>query len=292
MLAGESVLGRIAYPKISTPKLNGVRGGNQNGQLLARSLKPIPNHHTRNLFCGEELSNLEGELVVGAFNDPSVFTITTSGVMTEEGFPEVVWHLFDYFHDTAPYIERLALRDKAISALPENRSHSIQLIPWRLVHSDAEVEAHAQEVLAQGYEGLVLRDPYAPYKQGRSTEAEGGFLRYCPWFRGEATILDIYEGEVNQNKSVINELGYKKKSSHKANKVGSGRAGVFHVKDLETGIEFNMPVPGFAFQVRVWANKRMFLGKLAHYKFKLPVNPGGKPRFSQFEGLRAKEDMS
>lgn len=291
LLAGEGVLGSIDYKNgiIAMPKLNGVRGLNQNGVLVPRSLKVMRNLHTRKLFSLPALANLDGELVVGDFADEEVFVVSTSGVGAVEGTPDVFWYVFDYFHPTAPFKERLKLRDAAVGVAAHP---NVLLVPWIVVHDDAEMDGYAKLCLSQGYEGIVLKDPNATYKEGRSSAKEGIFLRYCPWFTGEARILGFAEGKVNLNPSVVNELGYKKKSSHQENKVGSGRAGAFTVKDLKTGLTFNMPVPSVKLQEEVMAHPERFLEHLAHYKCKPPVKKGGKPRFPQFLGLRDPDDMS
>lgn len=289
MLAAEGVVGEIAYPKVALPKLNGVRGLNQGGSMLARSLKPIPNEYIRRLFGLSTLDGLDGELVVGDFAHEEVFAISTSGVMTREGKPDVTWHAFDYYHATAPYLDRLVMVSERVKRVDHPK---IEPVEFCIVHNDADMQAYADWALHSGYEGLVLRDPKARYKTGRSTAREGGFLRFCPWHRSEAIILAIHEGQVNLNESKRNELGYLKKSSHKENKVWSGQAGAFTVRDISTGLEFNMPVPGDEFQKEVWAFPDKWVGAMIKYKFKPAVKVGGKPRFPQYEGIRHPDDMS
>lgn len=288
MLAAEGEIGKIKYPKIALPKLNGVRGCNQKGQLLARSLKPIPNLHTRKLFSIPELTDFEGELVVGDFAHEEVFSISTSGVMSKDGTPDVIWHLFDVFHPTLPFYRRL---EDLYGMMKDTTIQRIAAVESKVVNSDAELQAYADWALAQGYEGLVLRDPMAAYKNGRSTQNEGGFMRFCPWLRSEAIILEIFEGQTNQNESVKNELGYLKKSTHKENMIGSGMAGSIRVRDLKTGIEFRMSGTTEAHLKDLWLNQHKYLGKIVKYKFKPAVIIGGKPRFAQWEGLRDPLDM-
>lgn len=295
LLAGEGVLGQISYPKVAMPKHNGVRGFNQQGNLLARSLKPIKNKYCSKTFAGLSLSGVEGELVVGEYNDEEVFVNSQSGVNTIEGIPDVMWYAFDIYHPTKTFMERLALRDQVVKAANNPR---VQLIPWIIVYNDKEMDVYAKKCLLLGYEGIVLKDPNAKYKTGRSSDKEGIFLRYCPWFKSEARIIGIEEGEVNNNESVINELGYKKKSSHKENKVGSGRGGRVHVMDIKSKTHFRMPIPSVALQEAMWAHPEQYKGKIVHYKFKPPVKRDGKPRFPQldkeaiFEGFRDPDDMS
>lgn len=288
MLAAEGVLGQIPYPILVLPKHNGVRGENQKGALVARSLKPIPNHHTRSLFSLPELTNLGGELVVGDPFDEEVFTVSTSGVMTQAGEPDVVWYVFDWYHPTMPFEERIVEAHRRVDALGHDR---VQAIPYHWVQSDEELVALSETYLLMGFEGVVLRRPKAKYKQGRSTKGEAGFMRYCPWHRDEGIITAIHEGQVNQNVSKKNELGYLKKSSHKENMVGSGRAGSVTVL-WKDGIDFDMAVPTVALQDEVWKNPANFMMKAIKFKFKPPVKVGGKPRFPQWEGIRSPLDMS
>lgn len=288
MLAAEGELGKISYPKIGLPKLNGVRACNQGGNLLARSLKPIPNIHTRTMFSKLELDGLEGELVVGNLADEEVFTNSTSGVMSRAGEPSVVWHLFDIYHPTLPFYKRL----EDLYTLHEGIAiPNTMAVESKVLKNDDDTQEYASSALRNGYEGLVLRDPLAPYKNGRSTQREQGFMRFCPWLRSEALILEISEGLINLNESVKNELGYLKKSTHKENMVGSGMAGSVRVRDLKTNIEFNVSGTTEAHLKDMWLNQDKYLGKLLKYKFKPAVNIGGKPRFPQWEGLRDPLDM-
>lgn len=291
-LAAEAILGQINYGEdglYALPKYNGVRGGVQSSLLLSRQLKPIPNDYIRTVLSDPSLSNYEGEIVVGDYGHEDVFVRSTSGVMTEAGFPDFTWFMFDMYHPTLPFYERLRLVHAKAAEYDDSR---LQAVHFKVVHNDAELVAFSDECLSKRFEGVVLRDPYSLYKEGRSTELEGSFMRFVPWHKGEAVILDIIEGKVNKNESVRNELGYLEKSSHKENKVGSGRAGSFLVQDLKTGIQFKMPVPGVELQNDVMQNKSKYLAKVAHYQFKSPVKRGGAPRFPQYLGLRHPDDMS
>lgn len=291
MLAAEGVLGQIDYSQggmLVLPKHNGVRGANQMNVLVARSLKPIPNLHTRKLFGDPVFRGGEGELVVGDPFDEEVFTVSTSGVMSRDGTPDVTWYIFDWYDPQRPFENRIEIAHHLVG---EINHPNVKAVPYHLIYSDEELVELSDMYLAMGFEGVVLRHPKARYKTGRSTAKEQGFLRFCPWHRDEGRIVAISEGEVNLNPSVKNELGYLKKSSHKDNKVGSGRAGAVTVL-WKDGIEFNMPVPTVKLQDEVMKNPEKFLGQMVKFKFKPPVKIGGKPRFPQWEGLRSPLDMS
>lgn len=293
MLAAEAELGKINYGKqgmVLLPKHNGVRGCNQDGLLTARSLKKIPNDFTRELFSHNWFSNLEGELVVGDPFDEEVFSISTSGVMSKAGTPDVNWFLFDMFHETAHFIDRLEMLAEAYDCIAHKSR--VQVIEHHIIHSDEELTLLSDKYLRMGFEGVVLRRPDLAYKQGRSTAKEQGLMRFCPWFYSEGIITAINEGTVNMNVSKVNELGYKRKSSHKENLVPSGQAGTVTVFDAKLGLSHDVKVQTDKLQKEVWNNKARFMGGTLKYRYKPPVKIGGKPRFAQWEGIRHEDDMS
>jgi len=282
MLAAEYVVGAWDYGMsslIASPKLNGVRGlGHE--RLMARSLKPIPNKYCQKLFGNESCYGLDGELVVGKFDDEDVFVLSTSGVMSHEGMPEVLWHVFDAWAIPLPFAERIEALQEHLECLGHPQ---IVRVPHKVINSDEELVVFADECLSLGYEGLVLRDPKAMYKHGRSTSLEGGFMRFCPWLRSEAIILEVLEGETNTNVAQTNELGRTFRSNHKAGMVKTGTAGALRVRDMKTGLESKIPTTTDALCKWFWGNKDKVIGEIVKYKFKPPVKKGGLPRFSQMD---------
>lgn len=302
MLAAEGVLGQIKYPKYASLKLNGVRGFVLDGQLMARSLKPIPNRYTRELFSHTGLDGLDGELVVGPFGAEDVFSATTSGVMSQDGKPDVRLHVFDRF-DLAelPFKERigsLSSKLRGCAVLYPGLVGKLVQVEQALVKSDKEVKEMEVYALSLGYEGLVLRDLDAQYKFGRSTEKEGGFMRYCTWVTGEAEITGIEEGSTNTNPKQKNELGYTKRSFAKAGMVGTGVAGALVVRELKTNVVFNIPLgklkneAGSTLETKewFWANKDKVIGRIVRYRARPTVKTA--PRYPSFEGFRDPRDMS
>lgn len=289
MLAAEGVLGNITYPKLVSAKLNGVRGFNPSGSLVSRTLKPIPNLHTRAKFSGQAFAGLDGELVVGHFGDPSVFSRSTSGVMSHKGEPDVKWYVFDIIDTTLPFSERCKLLEKRVKALPAWMD--VVLVPHRIINSDEELVAFHDECVELGYEGVVIRNMDDMYKLGRSTEKEQGFMRFVLWHRSECEILSVLEEKTNTNEATKNELGRTKRSSSKAGMVGSGTAGSALVRDIHTNQEFGVPLGTDEECEAVWSNIENFIGKIYTYKFRTPVKPGGLPRFPGLEGERHKDDL-
>ena len=146
-------------------KLDGIRCIIFGGVAYSRSLKRIPNlsiqayvnHHA------EAMEGMDGELIVGDKNASDVFNQSTSGVMRIEGEPDFTFWVFDRWHPTQTWGERYG-RLVNHSCLP-NRVKLLQHFPVEDMFNIDEFEA---KMLAQGAEGIMLRDADAKYKCGRS----------------------------------------------------------------------------------------------------------------------------
>lgn len=102
----------------------------------------------------------------------------------------------------------------------------------------------------------------------------------------EAEVLGIEEEMHNANTAETNELGRTKRSTAKAGLVGKGTMGALIVRDVKTGVEFNIG-SGFTAHDRTEAWKP---GELVKYKF-FPVGVKDKPRHPVFLGRRSKLDV-
>ena len=289
MLAAAAEFDKLRFPLFASPKLDGVRAIVKNGVVLSRSLKPIPNEHVQRSF--RHLEHWDGELIIGPQNSPTVYRDTVSGVMRQDGEPEVCFCAFDHVEiQMANFEARLAVlkrlwRDASFA----RSSPPVVLLPQYPVTSPAELEELEREHLELGYEGLILRDPSAPYKFGRSTAREGYLLKLKRFLDGEAEVLEVIEELHNGNEAKTNELGRTKRSSHKENKTGKGRAGALHVRDLQTNVKFFVGT-GLTDSDKDWWWLKGRPGLLIKYKY-FPVGVKDAPRHPVYLGLRDARDM-
>lgn len=257
----------------------------QSGVVLSRSLKPIPNQHVQRLFGTRKLDGLDGELIVGAPNDPCVYRNTNSGVMSQRGEPEVRFFVFDYFlAPTLPYTERYKL-------IKEVAHVKVEVLQQHLVMDHEALLKLEEKYLNEGYEGLMLRDPKGTYKFGRSTVKEGILLKLKRFTDAEARIVGFEELMKNGNEAKTNALGYTERSSHKDNLIPMNTLGALIVQDMETGVEFNIG-SGFTQSDReeIWTNRTGLVGQIVKYK-SFDVGVKDKPRFPIFLGLRDDRDL-
>lgn len=294
MLAKEHDPAKLTFPKFASPKLDGIRASNVNGTLKSRSLKPIKNNYIRETLSHSVLHGMDGELIIGAPTAPDVFNRTQSVVMSANKEERFQYHVFDYWDDLSEFVERKERLKWYVSRandLAEGRG-LILLVDQVIIRDMDELLEHEAEQTSFGYEGIMLRDPNSPYKYGRSTVDEGYLLKVKRFQDSECEILEILEEMENRNEAKTNELGRSKRSSHKDNLVGKGRAGSCKVRDIHTGVEFHIG-SGITDELgqAMWDEKHLFLGQIWKYKF-FPVGVKELPRHPVLLAPRDKDDMS
>jgi DNA ligase-1 len=272
----------LPYPVMVSPKLDGIRALVIDGVVMSRSLKPIRNKHVQNLFGHHAYNGFDGELIVGDPAAPDVYRVTNSGVMSEDGEPDVRFFVFDRFDipDT-PYHGRI----HTIELKPaDERRGLVKLDQW-MVDSEENLLKLETTILAAGYEGLMVRKAGAPYKYGRSTLKElilGKLKRFAD---AEFKVVGFEERMHNGNEATVNALGHIERSSHKENKVGRGDLGAL-VLQTEDGQQFNCGT-GFtdADRAHIWANRDKYVGQMAKVKSFL-IGVKELPRFPVWLGFR------
>lgn len=287
MLAVDFVEEKLTFPKYISPKLDGIRAINIGGVLFSRSMKPIPNQHVQELFS--LYYGLDGELICGDPTSPTCYRDTNSAVMSKSGTPDVKFYVFDHIdHLDEPFKARISHVDRAVE---EAGDENLKLVPHLNVGSVLEMNAIEEAYLAQGYEGAMLRDPNAPYKQGRSTVKEGFLLKVKRFVDGEYEVIGFEEQMHNTNEATKNELGRTKRSSHKSGMVGKDTLGAILGRDVKSGVEFNVGT-GFDDKTRkeIWENRPSYLGTFRKYK-SFMIGVKDKPRFPVDLGPRDPIDM-
>lgn len=281
MLATDYDPEKLRFPALASPKLDGIRAYVKDGVVLSRQNKPIPNDHVQSLFSKYE--HYDGELIVGSPTDPMCFRNTMSGVMSEEGEPDVTFYVFDHLGDgSVPYHVRLGV-------INAHRFEAVSALKQTYLESHSALKQYEALTLGLGYEGVILRCPNAPYKQGRSTVREGYLLKVKTFLDDEATVVRFEERMHNTNEATVSETGRTKRSSHQAGKVGRGDLGALVVS--WKGQVFSIGT-GFtdAERQHIWDNQNKYLGALVKFKY-FPVGGYEAPRHPVFAGFRDRRDV-
>ena len=278
---------KLVFPIYASPKLDGIRVIIKDNQVLSRNGKPIPNVFIQSLL--KSYHGLDGELIVGHPTHPNVFQLTTSGVMSIEGTPNVRLYVFDCWYAEGGIDARY---DEVLKITRSSSIADIEVVPQIIINSLEELYEFEEDCLAKGYEGVMLRYPDALYKNGRSTVKEGALLKLKRFSDSEAYILGMEPLLRNHNEPIKNALGHTERSSHICNKVADNLLGALNVKDIHTGIEFSIG-SGFTEEQRreIWNKKVELIGSTVKYKY-FEIGVKDKPRFPIFCGFRDKRDMS
>jgi DNA ligase 1 len=284
LLAYDALGTEIKFPVICSPKIDGIRCLVHRADMaLSRSGKPIRNNYVRNWLQEHMPSGSDGELTSG-----KNFQASTSGIMTETGKPDFRYFVFDNFLEAGPYSHRISYVEEQYdwSTLAP---HAIFLRP-KLILTQEALDEYEQACIEAGAEGVMIRDPNAPYKHGRSTAKEGILGKLKRFEDREAMIVGIEPLMQNDNPAEISELGFTKRSSHKSGKVAQNKVGRLVVRDIcKPGWLFKLG-SGLddATRIAFWDNPP--IGKICKYKFQ-PHGTKDLPRTPIFMGIRDEDDM-
>lgn len=280
LLASPADLDNIRFPVLASPKLDGIRAVTGLGDIKSRNLKPIPNRYIR-AQARHFASYLDGEILTYTDGKVDDFNTVQSKVMSADGDPDFVFHVFDYFGDgNMAFKERLGFANVRADGI----AGRTEPVPHVLINSMAELLEYEAKQIAAGWEGVMLRDPHGVYKYGRSTAKEGILLKIKRFEDDEAVITGTVERMHNANEAETDNLGYTKRSTAKAGLMPSGTLGAIQCQ--WRGVSFEIGT-GFddATRARLWSQRDALIGREVNFKYQ-GVGSQGAPRFPVYRGLR------
>lgn len=304
------VLEKLQYPKLASPKLDGIRCLIRGGRAVSRKLKDIPNVYVQDSLRGLP-DGLDGELVVGNANTDRTFNATTSGVMSRDGEPDFKYMVFD-FHIEGEADRRFIDRLTDAEAIVEDYKEAypwLEIVAHSYVYNADDVAAYEEKWVQKGYEGLILRSLDGPYKYGRCTMKEQTLLKVKRFTDAEALVIGAVERMHNSNAQERDERGYAKRSHAKAGKVGTGTLGALICRlgvrkdgalvpagedtSPDDWVDFEIGT-GFTDEERatLWARRDTdLIGTFHTFKFQGLTPDERKPRFPVWKGERHADDI-
>lgn len=273
-------------PYLASAKLDGIRCLYGGGGFMSRTFKTFPNRHLNALFKNHpELEKLDGELMVGAPNDPLVYKKTMEVVMShDKPIDGIGFYVFDSFADPSLFFKtRLETASKQVdmTKLP------VQMLEHILINTEEEMLELEQDTLNEGYEGLILRNPEGLYKFGRATVKENSLLKLKRFEDREAIVVGVIEEMANNNEATIDALGHTKRATCKGNKTPKGVMGALVCEDPLFQFQFEIGT-GFtaAERKQLWDDRP--IGRTVKYKY-FPHGTYDRPRHPVFLGFRNTE---
>lgn len=275
-------LAKLTFPLLASVKLDGVRAIVKDGVVYSRSMTPFPNKALQAKLGRPELNGYDGELIVGNPWDKNVCDATRAETASINAPCSADFYVFDRHDLDMPYVQRMARIYPHVD---------VHVLEQRYVNSLAEVQGFESNTLEQGYEGIILRAPNAPYKQNRSTLREQFLIKLKRFEDSEAVIIGMEELMHNANEAQESNIGLTKRQTLQENLVGMNTMGALLVRDIHTGVEFKIGT-GFtqAQRDQFWRFGEGVKGELVKYKY-FPVGVKDKPRHPVYLGFRDRRDM-
>jgi len=301
MLAGKAPadLSKLQYPLLASPKLDGIRCTIRNGVATSRSGKLIPNEYVREALRGIP-EGVDGELMVeGGFNACQSLFMSRDKVEPNFWFFAFDWDAEDdpdciepHYFAQGGFRTRIAELVAWSEQVGHNNLHVVEHVE---IDNPEDLAAYEAQCLAEGFEGVMVRDPDGPYKHGRSTTREGTLLKIKQFADEEMTVTGFVEMMHNDNAAEEDAFGRTKRSTSKEGMRPAGVMGVM-VGETEDGAVVELGT-GFTAEERevMWNMRDQLIGKLV--KFKHLPDPGGRapgqrPRHPVYLGFRDASDLS
>lgn len=286
---------KVVFPVYIQPKFDGFRCIVQNGVGLSRTLEPFPNPHLQEFFKyhADVLEGMDGEICVSGDEGKDEFRLTPT-IMRGYGVPNFTFYVFDYpKYANLHFEQRFAyLITTLLGQGDPFVSSRVKLSRNILVRNMEELEEWESVFISEGLEGAIIRSPFGPYKQGRSTNNQGYSVKIKRFVDDEAQIIGFEELLSNQNEATQSNLGLTKRSSHQENKVPMNTLGAFIVKSKQ-GIEFKIGTGRgltHALRKHIWENRLAYAGQWVKYSSQ-EVGGYDKPRCPVWLGMRQPIDM-
>lgn len=291
----EKDLSSLKFPLIVQPKLDGIRCVILKGEILSRTLKPIPNIEIRRQLKALWIKKCRPYLMDGELcNSNMSFQEVASNVMSRDEQPKIEYITFDYAFDTGDLLHPYCYRNN--SPINPYAYQDIN-ISYKIINNIQDTIKQEEIFLKEGYEGIIIRSPGASYKFGRSTLNEQGLMALKRFEDAEAEIIGVKELQKNENDLEYDERGYAKHSSHRDNMIKMNTLGALIVRGTNgqfKDVDFDVG-SGFTDILRdkIWqdiilnpnANSYYKIGDIITYKYQ-KIGSKNKPRIPVFKGFR------
>jgi ATP-dependent DNA ligase len=193
-------------PALAEAKYDGTRllAFVENGKVIYYSRSGKPSDFCNGIF-DDELVRIEkevgypfvmdGEALASSFTE----TLNAKGSKGKKGSDEAKENLRFYCFDMLSMEEWLSqtcerdqmLRSMDIAGLLDDSFEKLIKSKYRFCHTREEIRAFYDEMLAEGYEGLIIKDPSAMYEWKRSKS----WTKWKPVIDVDLKITGFYEGE-------------------------------------------------------------------------------------------------
>lgn len=272
-------------------KIDGLRGTTIGSGIKTRSLKEFPNRALPENLSGLIERGLElGIYLDGEFDSESTSFNELSGILRSFDKPlpdDLVFKVFDHYDPSLPDLggeERHSILEDYCKGIPN--VEVVENLPWPDSFEDL-----FEQVLLEGYEGLMVKHRTAPYKFGRATYKQGSIFKMKPYETFDSKVIGFVQATVvdpNAEKKT-NELGRSETSRKKGDRIPIESCAALWVN--HNGFELKVSLASLSHEKRkeVWDQREEIRGKYIEYKG-MVIGSKDLPRHPMFVRPRPDKD--
>lgn len=261
----------VVFPKYASAKYDGIRCVIIDGKAYSRNMILIPNLTVQAYFADGMCNGMDGELLSGR-HDADVFKRTSSVVRSINGSREWHFKVFDLVGCPMNFAGRLDELRSRMVVLQDAQKFKVSLVTQIMVLDMHELNNLEALCIEDGYEGLMLRNPNAMYKNGRATANSQDLLKVKRFSDSEAKVT-------GWSPLIILSTGLP----------APDLMGSLQVKDILSGVEFSVG-SGFTLLERDQYAFKPPIGQVLSYQY-FAQGAYEKPRFPTFKGFRPAFDV-
>lgn len=208
----------VKLPCIATEKIDGIGVRGIEDKPISCSNKMLPNLLLQSVWEQvNSFNGIHGELFVDNFH------ATQSVVMSQTGrLRGLTLYLFDSFDNPgSPYHSRLSYLKGRLGRIwselgrADDNKLQVKIVPSIVCTSLGDIKKYYNNIVKNGGEGLVLRDPEAEYQFKRVTLSSRISIKLKPFSDAEAVVTGVESQMQNTSESFTSETGRLKKNKRK-----------------------------------------------------------------------------
>ena len=276
----------LPYPLMVSPKYDGIRAVIKKNKAMSRKMKVHRSYQVQELFT--DINDLDGELIHEDVTNPLVYNMSYRLVSSFNNPGPVKYYVFDYCNEdwfNKPFYERLEKATSLIKFEPD-----MHAVPHKLVKNYDELIEEENRRLQEGYEGVMMRVPDAPYVTKRATMLDQIIYKLKRFEDGEALVIGFEEGTTNKNALTYDERGYAHRSGARDGLEGANTLGT--ILAFFEGQDIRVAPGAFSHSERdeIWRNRDAYIGKALKIRF-MRYGVLNLPRFPRAIGWRDSLDF-
>jgi len=183
------------WPVLVQPKLDGERmralcSGNVRSVILLSSTEHIITsvpHIQEELNFLQTYQELDGELYTHGMDFDSIASIVSRTVNLHKNYLAINYYVFDLIDTTQPQITRTTILENLFA---NSQFTYIKLVPTYVCFNMQNIMYRYQQILDDGYEGIIVRHLQTPYVRKRSNM----IMKFKPKKKDIYKIIAIMEG--------------------------------------------------------------------------------------------------